>query len=185
MREPGERTGRERCEVAHPDRLARRVGEPRHHEVLEQVETRVALELGVDGRREHLDERGHARADMHHRAAGEIQHRHPAAQRPVEIAALAPNHVAQRKIHNRDPEQHEQHVSLELDPLRHRAADERGRDDGKHHLKQHERLLRHRSGVIRIRRAVHAMQHKICERISDKAIALRERHAVAKHHPER
>ena len=51
-------------------------------------------------------------------------------------------------------------IRLEFDAFGHRAADERRRDDGKHHLKQHERLRRNRSRVIRVRRAADALQKK-------------------------
>ena len=46
--------------------------------------------------------------DVHHRAAGEIQHRNLPAERPVEQPALAPDHVAQREINDRHPQHREQ-----------------------------------------------------------------------------
>ena len=89
------------------------------------------------------DQGGDARTDVDHGAPGEIKHRNLAAERPVEITALAPDHVAQRKIYHRDPQQDEQDVALEFDAFGHRATDEGGSDDGEHHLEPHEGLLGH------------------------------------------
>lgn len=63
---------------------------------------------------------------MHHRPAGEVEDRDRSAQRPVEEAALAPNHVGQRKVHDRHPEPREQQVRREPDALGDRATDQAG-----------------------------------------------------------
>jgi hypothetical protein len=121
---------------------------------------------------------------MHHRSAREIEDRDRSTQRPVEVSALPPDHVAEGKINARGPEQDEHDIAAELDPLREGAADQGRRDDGEHHLEKHECLLRHSPGINRIRLPAHALQQKIREGVSDKGVAGCEGHAVAEYHPE-
>jgi hypothetical protein len=83
------------------------------------------------------------------------------------------------------PQHHEQDVSLEFHPFRNRAADQRRRDDGEHHLKEHEALLRDGRRVVRIRRGPDAIEHEILEWIPEKRVSLPESQAVAVHHPYR
>ena len=130
-------------------------------------------------------QRRNAGADVDDRAAREVEHGDFPAERPVEITALAPDHVAQRKIDQRHPNQHEGDIRAEFHAFRHRAADERRRDDGEHHLEQHEGLRRNRPRVIRIRGRADALQEQVRERVAANGVARREGHAVAENHPQR
>ncbi len=114
---------------------------------------------------------------MDHGAASEIEHGKTPAQRGIQQAAFAPDHVRHRAINNGRPQDHEDHHGAELHPLGKCACYERRRDDGKHELIDHEGLRRNGCGVIRIRLRAHAMQKKIMKS-PDKAVSFAKRQAV-------
>ena len=108
------------------------------------------------------NQRGNPRADMHHRSAGEIEHGILPPERPVEETAFAPNHMGQRKIDDRYPKQGKYKIGAEFHPLGHRAANERRRDDGKHHLEQHKTLGRDGWRIGRVGAAATPRSRKCC-----------------------
>ena len=75
------------------------------------------------------DQRRNARADMHDRAAGEVeraaQQRRHARGRHVRQHAAVPHPVAQRAVNQRAPQNREHHHRAELHPLGKCAADQR------------------------------------------------------------
>ena len=75
-----------------------------------------------------------AGADMHDRAAGEVERGDtvPPWQAAVEQPALAPDHVGQRAVDDQQPEDREEQHRAELHALGVRAADQRRRDDREH-----------------------------------------------------
>ena len=58
----------------------------------------------------------------------------------------------------------------ELLPLGERAGDERGRDDGEHHLEEHEGLVRDGGRVVGVGRLPHAAQTQPVEAADDAAL---------------
>ena len=93
--------------------------------------------------------------------------------------------MTQRKVNHRHPKHGEQYIRAELDPLGDCAADQRRRDDRKHHLEQHETLLRNRRGVIGVGRAADVLEQEILVRVSKERVAFAKGHAVAVNHPQR
>ena len=90
------------------------------------------------------DQRRHAGADVHDGAAGEIEraaHQRRDARQPERTPDMPPPHTQWHSgtVHDRAPQNHEQHHRAELHPLGKRAANQRRRDDEEHALEQHVR----------------------------------------------
>ncbi len=122
-------------------------------------------------------ERADPRGDVHDRAAREVE-RAPLRADP----AAAPHPVAEWRVDERAPEEHEDHVGLELDPLRDRAADERRRDDREHELEHHERVVRDRRRES-VRLVGHSVQAQPRERAEEPLHVRSEGDRVAVEHP--
>src|SRR5205085_7875739 len=73
-------------------------------------------------------EGGDSRDVVHDNSAGKILYA------PLRQDAAAPYHVDERKVNQNQPRRQKQHVSLEGDPVREGASDQRRSDDGEHHL---------------------------------------------------
>src|SRR6185295_6722903 len=106
---------------------------------------------------------GKTRSNMHDGSAREIECGKASAQRRVQKSAGAPNHVGQRKIDDGNPQGTEKNHRTELHALSKGAGNQGRRDNREHQLKQHESLLRNRSGIDRIRRAVDVAKKEITE----------------------
>ncbi len=100
--------------------------------------------------------------DVHHGAAGEVQH----APVPHQAAVAAPHHVRGRRVDDGEPQRHEPQHGRELHAFGKRADDERRRDDGERHLKAHEHRFRDGHGQTVDRQA---RQERLAER-ADKAV---------------
>ena len=131
---------------------------------------------------ERADQRRNTRRDVDHRAAGEIERRNAAAEVRIQEAALAPDHMRHRKVHEQRPERHEQQHGAEFHPLRERAGNQRRGDDGEHQLVNHKGLMRNRARVVCIRRAADAVQEQV-SKIADERRSLAKRQAVTHHAP--
>ncbi len=129
------------------------------------------------------DQRRDARADVHHRSAGEVEGRDFAAEERVQQAAFAPHHVRQREVDDENPQHREQQHRAELHALGERARNQRGRDDREHELVDHVGLLRDGAGVVGIGRAADAVQKQVAE-IAEEGRAFAEREAVADDGPQ-
>ncbi len=92
---------------------------------------------------------------MYHGSACKIER----AER-FQPAASTPDPVADRIIHECRPEQAENDKCGKLHPLGKRACDQCRSNDCKHHLIDHEQLVRNRSGIIGIRRQSDALEAK-------------------------
>ncbi len=86
-------------------------------------------------------QRGHARAQMHDDAAGEVHHAHLVQK------STAPHPMNEGDIHQQAPQHEEDQVRAEADAIGKGAADERGRDDREHQLEEEEGQEGHRGRV--------------------------------------
>ena len=96
---------------------------------------------------------GGARADVHHNPPGEI-HR----TQLVQDAAMSPDPMCHRIVHDRYPEQAEEDERFEPLPLGERPRDQGRRDHREHRLIDHERLVGDRRRMVRIRLEADAVQ---------------------------
>jgi hypothetical protein len=91
--------------------------------------------------------------------------------------------VRERGIDAQEPQRHEDDGAAELHPLRRGARDERWRDDGEHQLIHHERQLRNRAAVVRVRIDADAAQQDVAEPADDRR-PFAEAEAVADQRPQ-
>ena len=124
------------------------------------------------------DERGDARGDVHDGAAGEVER-----AELLQPAAVAPDPVGERVVDEGRPEHGEQQEGRELHALGEGAGDQRRRDDGEHHLEQHEHLMRDRLRVRVEGLDADAAQADPVEAADDAALVRAEGEAVAPQHP--
>ena len=120
---------------------------------------------------------------MHDRAARKIERGKAPAERGVQEAAAAPDHVRERQVDDGRPQRHEEQQRAELHALGERTRNERGRDDGEHQLIDHEGLLRNRRRIRRVRLRADAVHERIRE-AADHCVAVREREAIAVERPD-
>ncbi|MCY1287930.1 hypothetical protein D9M70_369460 [compost metagenome] len=83
------------------------------------------------------DQASHTGVDVHHGAAGEVQH----APVPHQGAVAAPHHVGDRRIDQGEPDGHEHQHGGELHALGKGTHDQGGGDDGERHLEGDEYAL--------------------------------------------
>jgi hypothetical protein len=119
---------------------------------------------------------------VHHSTAREIEAGETPAQRGVEQAALAPDHVGHGAVDNQRPQNHEQQHGPEFHALGKCAGDERGRDDGEHQLVDHEGLERDGRRIVAVGLRTHAPQEDVVQ-ATDEAVAGAEGEAVADNGP--
>ncbi len=112
----------------------------------------LAAEAAARSHEQHADQARDAGIDVHHRAAGEVEH----AGRPQETAA--PDPVGDRAIDQDVPERHEQQEARELHPLGEGAGDQGRGDDGEGQLVAEEQELRQALGQAVGRVRPHAVQ---------------------------
>ena len=124
----------------------------------------------VDG----ADERAHARRPVHHRATREVEH-----AQLEEPPALGPRPVRHGVVHERGPQEGEEHVGAELHALHERTGDERRGDDGELELEGHEDQVG--DGAPRLRG--HVVQHQEVSTPDEASVRLAEGQRVAEHHP--
>ena len=124
----GERAAGVEAEPAEPEQAGAEHG---HRQVVRLH--RLLAEADALAEHERGDQRRDAGGDVHDRAAGEVER-----AQLVEPAAGAPDPVRDRVVDERRPEQAEEHERLEALALGERAGDQRRRDDGEHHLEDHE-----------------------------------------------
>ena len=128
----------------------------------------------------------HARVDMHHGAAREIEHAGIG-----EETVRMPDPMRDRRIDDQRPKPHEHQHRGEFDSVTKCARDQRGRDDRESHLEHHikrfwngHRRGRCRAGAKRERRVhIHPAQQHAAE-IADVSIAVGEGEAVADDDPQ-
>ena len=132
---------------------------------------------------EHRGDGGKACGVVHHHAAGKIKHAplgHHAVRRP--------DHVDEGVVDKYLPQDEDQAPGLERHAVGKRAGDQRGRDDGKHHLVGHvhqQRDSQHRVVVVQ-RVQGDVAQEGVLERITDDAQAtpcLAKGHGIAHDEP--
>ncbi|MNZ66102.1 hypothetical protein D3C78_843140 [compost metagenome] len=131
---------------------------------------------------------GDTGVDVHHGAAGEVEH----APVPHQAAVAGPDHVRDRCIHQGEPDAHEDQHRGELHPLGEGTDDQRRGDDREGHLEGDEYRLgeqRRRRGQARRR---HASQEGFGQ-AADEGIEVDytllhtggiERQAIAVNHPQ-
>ncbi|OPZ83134.1 MAG: hypothetical protein BWY76_02422 [bacterium ADurb.Bin429] len=122
-------------------------------------------------------QRGDTRRNMYHQPAGEIQ-----CAQLAQPATRAPHPVRQRVVHQRSPEDEKEQERLELHAFRHRAEDERGSNDGEHHLEGHEEQVRNGSS-IRTRLAAHIIKAEEVQTTNNAADGRAKRERIAEQHP--
>src|SRR2546421_6333907 len=124
------------------------------------------------------DQGRNAGADMDDGPAGEVER-----AELVKPSPRAPDPVRDRVVDEGRPEQREDHEGLEALPFSERAADQGGRDNGKHHLEKHEGLMRDGGRVIGIGRETHVVQADPFEAADDMELVRSEGEAVAPENP--
>ena len=87
-------------------------------------------------------------------AAREIERTDRRADEP----AFGPDHVAQRLIDERHPEEHQDHERREAHAPCHGAADDGRRDHDEHHLEHGVQLRRYRRRIVRIGLEPHPLE---------------------------
>src|SRR5579884_2611 len=112
---------------------------------------------------ESADQGGHSGGYMHHRTSRKIQCRETSSERSIQESAFAPYHVGHRIIDKERPEHHERKHRTEFHAFRKSPTDERRRNDGKHELVNHERLLRNRGSERGFRITTHSMQQDVVQ----------------------
>ncbi|CRQ21749.1 hypothetical protein PAERUG_E3_London_17_VIM_2_03_09_05208 [Pseudomonas aeruginosa] len=100
---------------------------------------RVALALA---QHQAGDQAGDTGVDVHHGAAGEVQH----APVPHQGAVTAPDHVRDRRVDHGEPDRHEDQHRRELHALGEGADDQRRSDDREGHLEGDEHAFREQRG---------------------------------------
>ena len=111
------------------------------------------------------DQTGDTGVDVHHGAAGEVEH----APVPHQAAVTGPDHVRDRCINQGEPDAHEDQHRGELHALGERTDNQRRSDDREGHLESDEHSLREqrrRAGNARRRntgeeRLAHATEERI------------------------
>ncbi len=151
-----------------------------HHAVRRHRLLRISQPLAQIQR---ADQRRNARRHVHHRAAREIQRREPPTECRIQQPALAPHHVRHRVVHQQRPQRQEQQHGAEFHPLRKRPGDQRRRDDGKHQLVDHERLVGNGGRVIGVRLQPDALQEEVVE-TANEAMPLAKGQAVSDQGPQ-
>ena len=99
---------------------------------------------------ERAHQRGNTGGDVHHGASGKIQRRESSAQRCVQESAFAPDHMRHGRVHDQEPQCHEQAGAGKFHAFRSGPCNQRGRDHREHQLVNHERQVRNCGGVIRV-----------------------------------
>ncbi len=89
---------------------------------------------------------------MDDRPSGEVQR--PEVSDP---SPDSPHPVRERIVDEGRPQQREQDKAAELHPFGIGAGDQRRSDHRKHHLEEHEGLVRYRGSIIGIGRSPHAV----------------------------
>ena len=82
---------------------------------------------------------------MHHQTSREVQ-----GAELLEPAAGTPYPVRQRIVYQKRPENHEDHIGAEFDPLRNGPRNQGRGNDGKHHLKDHIGLMGNGRRIVRV-----------------------------------
>ena len=161
----GQLVGRERAAAveAEPAEPEQPRAEEREGDVVRQ--DRLAAVVLAGAEHERGDERRDAGVDVHHRAAGEVEH--AAAHEP----AAAPDPVRHRRVDQQGPERDEGDVGPEPHPLDHGAGDQRGRDDGERALVGHEQDVR--DGALGL--GAHAAEPEVGEAAEQRAPSLKAR----------
>ncbi len=122
----------------------------------------VRLALDPGSQDEGGDQGRNTRADMDDCAAGEVED-----AQVVEPAAVAPDPVGDRRIHDESPQQREQHEGLEALAFGEGTGNEGRRYDSEHHLEGHEGGSRNVGRVLRQRLLADAPQADVVEAADD------------------
>ena len=134
------RTERAACIKAKPAEPEQRRAQEHERDVVRLHRVfAVASALSVEQRRHKSRS---ARVDVHDRSTGEVER--AVLEQP---AAVSPDPVGDRRIDDERPDRHEEQERAKLRPFREGARDERRRDDGERHLKDHEHQVWNRRGI--------------------------------------
>src|SRR5436190_17468262 len=120
---------------------------------------------------------------MNNSTTSEIERWEMPAQSSIQQTSFTPDHVRHRVIHKNGPQHHEQHHGAELHALGERASDQRWRNDRKHELINHERLVRDGGGIVRLRLQSNASQEQMME-VADETRSRSECETVATDRPQ-
>ena len=168
-----ERAPRVEPEPAHPEQARTDEAEDeavRRHWLLRIAGALAEIERAHQGR--------DARRNVNDGSPGEVKGREPAAERRVQQAALAPDHVRERGVDAQRPQRHEHEGAAEFHPLRCRAGNQRRRDDCEHQLIHHEREVR----IILAHLRHKAFGGMACAIMFLRAIVLHQRFGHQRHH---
>src|SRR3989475_8754400 len=124
------------------------------------------------------DQGRNAGTDVDDGPAGEVER-----AELMKPSTRAPDPVRDRVVDECRPEQREEHEGLEALTFSERAADQGGRDNGKHHLENHEGLMRNGGRVIGVRREAHVVQSDPFEAADDMELVRSEGETVAPENP--
>src|SRR5512143_1939754 len=144
--EHGDAVGSERRSGVEPEPPEPQDPRPEQHERDVVGDERGAPESSPGPEQPRRHQGRHARADVHHGPAGEIER-----AEFLEPAARTPDPVGERDVHQGGPQREERDVGAEPHPLDDRTRDQGGGDDGEHRLEHRVRLLRNRRRVGRVR----------------------------------
>ena len=125
--------------------------------------------------------RTHTGRHFHHQTTGEIER--PQTLRPQK-APRPPNHVGERQVDERAPQQHKQQPGPEIHPFHHGPGDQRRRDDRKGELEEGHRTMAELAIAIGCRPIAEARPLQATDERGQRTTAGGERQAVAEQHPE-
>ena len=120
---------------------------------------------------------------MDDRATSEVEDRNHSAECPIKVTALAPDDVGEREVNDRRPSNHQEDERTEFHSFGKGSGDQSWSDNGKHHLIDHECLLRDGRCVIEIGSRAHAFQKEEGEWIADEGVTFSKGHPIAKNKP--
>ena len=128
------------------------------------------------------DQSGNTAGDMNDRSAGKVEDR-PAATSDVQHSAYAPDHMGHGAVDEQRPERKKYRHGAEPDALGKGPSNQGRRDDGKHHLVNHEGLLGDGAAVVGVGRERDAAQEDVLK-AADEAVSCSKCQRIAHQRPQ-